>query len=134
MRYLFYLLMLLVFASCKEKSAIGKQLSGSDSLVINFNEPGTINIAKTVSTTEEKAIDKLARFVDSKKGKEYKCGYDGNLMFYKNGQLQGDVSFNYSGEGCRHFILMLNNELTSTAMGNEAADFLKSLAEGKDWY
>jgi hypothetical protein len=86
-----------------------------------------------VSTTEEKAIDKLARFVDGKDAEAYKCGYDGNLVFYKEGNLRADVSFN-TGEGCRHFILMLNGALTSTAMGNEAADFLKSLAEGKDWY
>lgn len=134
MRYFVFVVLLLMFVSCKERSAIGNQLSGSDSLVINFNEPGTINIAKTVNTTESKAIDKLARFVDGKEAGSYKCGYDGNLMFYKDGRLQADVSFNYSGEGCRHFILMLNGALTSTAMGNEAADFLKSLAEGKDWY
>jgi hypothetical protein len=28
----------------------------------------------------------------------------------------------------------VDGKLTSTAMSNEATDFLKSLAEGKDWY
>ncbi len=64
----------------------------------------------------------------------YKCGYDGNLMFYKEGKLMADVAFNYSGDGCHHFIQEINGTLTSTAMSNEAADFLKSLAEGKGWY
>ncbi len=120
--------------ACSGGSAVGKQLSGSDSLVINFNEPQTNSIAKTTYTTDAKAIKKLARFVDSKTTEAYKCGYDGNLMFYKKGQLAGDVSFNYSGEGCHHFIQDLAGVLTPTAMSNEAADFLRSMSEGKNWY
>lgn len=120
--------------SCSERSVIAKHLSGSDSLVINFNQPQSNNIAKTVNTTEGKAIEKLAGFVDSKTAEAYKCGYDGNLLFYKEGKLVSDVSFNYTGDGCHHFIQDINGELISTAMSNEAVDFLKSLAEGKDWY
>ncbi|MEO5948064.1 MAG: hypothetical protein ABIP79_14700 [Chitinophagaceae bacterium] len=126
--------LLLCFVSCSEKSATGKQLAGSDSLVINFNVPQTNNIAKTVTTTESKAIKKLAAFVDSKTAEAYKCGYDGNLLFYKEGKLSGDVSFNYSGDGCHHFIQEVNGDLSSTAMSNEASNFLKSLNQGKDWY
>ena len=134
MKLFLFVALLLCFVSCSEKSATGKQLAGCDSLVINFNELGTNNIAKTVTTTENKAIKKLAGFVDSKTAEAYKCGYDGNLLFYKKGKLAVDVSFNYSGDGCRHFIQEINGELSSTAMSNEAANFLKSLAEGKDWY
>ncbi len=122
-------------ASCGGSgSAISKQLSGSDSLVINFNTPQSNTIAKTMSTTDDKAIQKLIRFTDGKAGEAYKCGYDGNLMFYKKGNLVGDVSFNYSGDGCHHFIMSIKDELTSTTMSNEAADFLKSLGEGKGRY
>lgn len=134
MRFFFVLLLAMAYVSCKQSSTIGKQLSGSDSLQINFNEPGTNNLLKTVSTTETKAVNKLIHFVDSKSAEAYKCGYDGNLMFYKKGTLIGDVAFNYSGDGCHHFVQEIKGELTSTAMSNEAADFLKSLAEEKGWY
>ena len=120
--------------ACGPKSAVHKQLSGSDSLVINFNKPQTNEISKTVSTTEKKAINKLVHFIDDKPSTAYKCGYDGNLLFYKKGQLMGDVVFNFSGDGCHHFIQDINGTLTPTAMSNEAADFLKSLSEGKNWY
>ena len=120
--------------SCGNTSAISKQLSGSDSLVINFNVPQTSNIQNTLTTTEKTAIKKLANYVDSKTAEAYKCGYDGNLMFYKKGTLEGDVSFNYSGDSCHHFIMLLNGELTPITMSNEAADFLKSLSAGKTWY
>ncbi len=135
MRNLLFYSLLIIISSCTSSgSAVGDQLSGSDSLVINFNTPQSNTIAKTMNTTEDKAIKKLIRFTDGKAGEAYKCGYDGNLMFYKKGILVGDVSFNYSGDGCHHFIMLLDDKLTPTAMSNEAADFLKSLGEGKGWY
>ena len=135
MRDNFFLVAVIFLASCSHPgSAISKQLAGTDSLVINFNAPQTDSILSTVTTTEVKAIKKLTGFVDGKSSEAYKCGYDGNLLFYKKGILKGDVSFNYSGEGCRHFILEVNGKLNPTAMSNEAASFLKSLAEGKGWY
>ena len=125
----------LLFCSCGGPgSDISKQLSGSDSLVIHFNIPSTNTIDKTVTTTENTAIKKLSTYVDSKPAEAYKCGYDGNLLFFKNGILLGDVSFNYSSDGCHHFLLSIKDELTPTTMSNEAASFLKSLAEGKGWY
>ena len=123
-----------MFSACSHRSAIGKQLSGSDSLVVNFNTPGTNLIEKTLNSTEKKAIRELIGFVDGKAGQVHVCGYDGNLLFYKNGILTGDVSFNYSEDSCRHFMLMLNGQLTPVVMSNKAADFLKSLASGNNSY
>lgn len=135
MRNLLFYSLLIIISSCSSSgSAVSKQLSGSDSLVINFNTPQSNTIAKTLSTTEDKAIKKLIRFTDKKSSEAYKCGYDGNLMFYKKGILIGDVSFNYSGDGCHHFMMSIKDELTPTIMSNEAANFLKSLMEGKGWY
>jgi hypothetical protein len=120
--------------SCSSHSGIRKQLSGSDSLLVNFNTPNTDLIEKTVNTTEKNAINELIGFVDGKTSEAYKCGYDGNLMFYKKGILVGDVAFNYSGDSCRHFILELEGKLTPTVMSKKGADFLRSLSEGKGWY
>jgi hypothetical protein len=113
---------------------VNKQLSGSDSLVINFTVMPSDSVIKSVSTNDAKAIEKLSRFVDSKSSEEFKCGYNGHLLFYSKGKLLSNVSFNYADEGCYHFILATDGKLTSTAMSNEAADFLKSLEEGKNWY
>ena len=131
-RSVFIVFAITCLGSCSDR-ATDKKLSHSDSLVINFNAPQTIIIEKTVSTTEKKAIKKLARFVSGKPSEAYKCGYDGNMLFFEKGELTGDISFNYS-EACRHFITILGGKLTPTFMSNEAADFLKSLAEGKNWY
>ena len=135
MRSFFVPVVLVLLVSCSGGgSSISKQLAGSDSLVINFNSPGSNTIDKTVTTTDATAIKKIANYVNSKTTEAYKCGYDGNLLFYKKGILTGDVSFNYSGDGCQHFIMTVDDKLSPTSMSNEAADFLKSLAEGKEWY
>ena len=133
MRLIFFFIPILYLYSCSKPSAITRQLSGSDSIAINFNHTdGTIQ--KTVSATEPNAIKKLLQFVDSKPTTPYNCGYDGNILFFKNGKISGDISFNFTGVGCRHFIIELNGQLMATTLNNEAVDFLQSLREGKDWY
>ena len=134
MKIVLAIALLISFCACKPSSPTYKLLSTCDSLVINFNEPNSNILARTVTTTNPIAVEKLARFVDAKSTGFSKCGYDGNLMFYKEGILSSDVSFNFSGDGCHHFIMYLGNQLHATEMSNEAADFLKSLSEGKDWY
>jgi hypothetical protein len=115
-------------------STLSKKLHGSDSLVVSFNYPNTDSIIKTVSTTEHKAVRRLLQFVDSKQTEQYKCGYDGTMTFFIQGKLVLPVVFKYSEVGCRHFLFDAGNKLRSTTMSNEAADFLKSLADGRSWY
>ena|SRR5260221_10578251 len=130
---LFSLIILITIAGCKN-SAIEKKLSGADSLVITFNTPNSDSIVKTVSTTENNAINKVVDFIDNKPAKEFKCGYDGNLIFFSRGQVLLPVVFKYKEANCRHFIFELNGKLMSVKMNNEAADFLESLEEGKIYY
>jgi len=115
--------------SCGSKSAISKKLSGSDSLVITFNVPNSDSVIKTVSTTEKKAIRKLAGFMNGKKGEEAACGFDGNMIFYSKGEILLPVVFQYNEEGCRHFLFEMDNKVMNTKMSNEAVDFLKSLSD-----
>ena len=134
MKFLFSAAIIFSLISCGSKSVISKKLNGSDSLVINFTAPQSDSVIKSVTTTDNKAIDKLTRFVDDKEAEEFKCGYNGSLLFFSKGKLLSEVNFNYTEAGCSHFLLSIDSKLVSTVMSNEAADFLKSLAEGKEWY
>lgn len=119
--------------SCSNSS--NNPFSSSDSLAIQFKSIESGNATKTVGTRDEKAIRKMADFISGDPDKEYKCSYNGTLSFYTKGMLIGDVSFNYSVDGCHHFLQTHGGEaLKSTKMSNEAADFLKGLAEGKSSY
>ena len=133
MRFIFFATIVFFASSCSENSEVTKKLSGCDSLVINFFAPGSDMISKSVATADKKAINRVSEFVSAKETEAFKCGYSGSLHFYERGKMVSDVSFSYS-EGCRHFLLDVKGKLTSTTMSNEAADFLKGLAEGKDSY
>jgi hypothetical protein len=124
---------IIMTAGCKN-SAITKKLSACDSLVITFNAPNSDSIIKTVSTTENNAINKIIDFVDAKPAEEFKCGYDGNLIFFSKGQAILPVVFKYKEKDCCHFLFELDGKLVSTKINNEAADFLESLEQGKIFY
>jgi hypothetical protein len=124
----------LIFSSCGNQSAISKKLSGSDSLVITFNVPDSDSVLNIVNTTEKKAISKISGFLNSKATGQNQCGYDGNIIFYKDGQPLLPVVFKYSNDSCRHFLFELDNRVMSTKMSNEAGGLLKSLKEGRVWY
>jgi len=115
-------------------TAVTKKLSASDSLVITFNAPNSDSVTNMINTTEKKAIRKLATLLDGKKAAEYKCGFDGNMIFYSKGQVLMPVVFKYTEADCRHFVFEMDNKTMSSTMSAEAASLLKSLAEGKSWY
>ena len=133
MRITLFILISATLLACSH-SELHKKLSGSDSLVINFNLEGTDSVIKTVATTENNAINKLIGFVDSKAEKPLKCGYDGNLIFYSAGKAIMPVVFKYKGPDCRLFLYELNGLKKRTMMSQEAADFLESLEEGRNYY
>jgi hypothetical protein len=129
MKGIFCIATVVFLISCSN-SPLVNQLQCSDSLAIRFIKPGTDSVIKTVASTSSYAIKDLIRFADSEQTNQYKCGYDGNASFYKKGSLAGDITFNYSGDGCQHFLYLANGKLISTKMSYEAIDFLKALAAG----
>jgi hypothetical protein len=131
MKIIFLYTLLLILASCGGGSAISKKLAACDSLVITFNYGMSDSVIKTVSTTEKKALTKVAGFLAGKKTEEFKCGYDGNMVFYKKGEMLLPLVFKYTEEGCSHFLFDIDNKVMRTEMSHEAVDFLKSLVEGK---
>jgi hypothetical protein len=133
MRLFYFAFIVLIAARCKN-SAVAKKLSGSDSLVITFNEPNSDAVIKTVTTTENIAIKKVIDFIDTKPTEEFKCGYDGNLIFFSKEKALLPIVFKYKEANCRHFLFELDGKLVSTRISNEAADFLESLEQGKIFY
>lgn len=123
-----------LFSSCSSGSPVSKKLAGCDSLVITFNIPDSDSVIGRVSTTESSAIQKLTGFMNGKAMQPGKCRFNGNLAFFKAGQPLLVAIFGYADEKCRYFKYSLDGNTVNAAMGNEAADFLKSLETGKNWY
>jgi hypothetical protein len=127
MKHILIVASCILFISCGH-SPLVSQLQGSDSLAISFLKPGTDDVIKVVESNNPYAIKDLLRFADGEPSDEFKCGYDGKALFYKKGIPTGDITFNYSGDGCQHFLYMANGKLAATKMSNEAIDFFKALA------
>jgi hypothetical protein len=117
----------ILLISCSN-SPLVSHLEDSDSLVVKFSQRGDSLQTTATSTTETSAIQTMLQFTDGEKTELFKCGYDGNILFYKKGSLAADISFNFTGDGCRHFLHDVKGKLVATKMNNEAVDFLISLA------
>lgn len=136
-RKIFSLLCVLqLLLSCGgSNSPVRKKIKGCDSLVVTFNVRGTDSIINIVSTTDTRAIQKLARYLDGKATDKKDCGFDGNMQFFKAGTQVLPVVFSYSKTDCRFFTFdLLDNKVMRVELSNEAADFLKGLAENRDSY
>jgi hypothetical protein len=128
-----YLFAVLIIPSCNP-SAVKQSFSGADSVVIHFIEDKTGLITKTKDATEPKAIRRLIEFIDANETEQYKCGYDGKMIFFSKGEKIQEVDFKMKDESCNHFIFLLNGRLHSTRMSREAANFLNALEKGLPQY
>ncbi len=117
---------ILLLVSCSN-SPLVSHLEDSDNVVVQFKQRGSDTTLKKVTTTEAHAIQTLLQFADGEQTDQYKCISDGDILFYKKGVLAGDISFNFSVDGCHHFLQQVNGKPVATKMSNEAVDFLIAL-------
>ena len=129
MKHILCIASVLFLISCGH-SALVSHLEGSDSVAVVFKQPASGAVFKVVGTAEPYAIQDLLSYTGSKETAQFKCGYDGDILFYKKGIQSGEVYFNYTTDGCHHFLIIKNGKPTATEMSNEANDFLKALASG----
>jgi len=91
-------------------------------------------VTKTVQTTESNSMNRMIDFIDAKETEQFKCGYDGKMFFYHNGQEIQEVDFKMKNDSCNHFAFLLNGKLMKTKMNSEAVDFLDALEKGLPTY
>lgn len=133
MKSILFIALFLLLMSCSNKGDIA--VSSSDSLVIQYKSIPSGEVLKTVTTAEPNAIKKLAQFVEEGKSEEFKCGTQGSLIFFNKGTVKREVLFAFSKSGCQHFIWNDEHQVMhDVKMSNEAAAFLKGLAEGTNPY
>ena len=132
MRPTLFLICLFLFSCGAPKNETQIALSDADSMVINFNYPGTDSIQRTVSTTEGHAIDDLTGFLSGQKKTPSKCSLDGDLQFYQKGTLIGTIVFSYATDSCKQFVIVeQDGTFHSLSMSNKAKDLLSSLQQGR---
>lgn len=135
MRILLLLSSAFLISCSSPQSETTRSLSGADSLVINFNQPGTDSIERAMSTTEKKAIREISDLFSGQKKPATKCSLDGDLQFFQQGTLIGNIVFSYSVDSCREFILVeKDGSFNALPMSKKAADLFSAIREGRSWY
>jgi len=127
MKALLAILAVFVVSSCGH-SPLVSHLEGSDSVAIRFKQQSTGLVSKVVGTARPYAIQDLLTYTGSKETTKGNCGEDGDIIFFKKGIPAGHVSFNYTSDGCHHFMLNRNGKIIATEMNNQAVDLFKALA------
>lgn len=130
------LLLLTVFllASCTNETEEGLARAGAIAVVFYGSPGGSENILgpenKVVEATDKKAIRKLADFVSGKEGVKKNCTADGAIFFIYDKNTSVKADFHLLPD-CRYFTYTINGVPHTTAMTNEAADFLEALKRGQ---
>lgn len=117
----------LIIVSCSNSPLVA-HLENSDRVEVRFKHNSEDSTFKKVTTREAHAIQTILQFADGEHIDLGNCQSDGNIMFYRKDSLAGEISFNFSDDGCHHFLQQFNGKPVATKMNNEAADFLIALA------
>ncbi len=116
--------------SCKPSN---KELQGrlinSDSVAINyFRGDGKIDTVLSVKIIRDKQkIEQLAILIAEKSvDRNFKCGYDGSIHFFKINRVIQDIDFRMNEAGCMHFSFLLNGKQQATALSPGAKELITS--------
>lgn len=127
MKPILFFATVLLIVSCSN-SPLVSHLENSDRVVVQFKQRGADSTFKKVRTNEAHAIQTILQFADGEHIDQGNCLSDGNILFYRKDSLAGEISFNFSVDGCHHFLQQFNGKPVATKMSNEASDFLIALA------
>ena len=128
--YLPALFALCALMSCsRSNKAIQLRISDADSVAINyFKGDGTMDTVVAVKIIRDKQkIEKLADYVGKRSAKRnFKCGYDGSLHFFKMNQVVQDIDFRMNDADCMYFFFLQQGEFEATALSEDAKKLINS--------
>jgi hypothetical protein len=119
---------LVLISSCSKPTGIKEVVLSADSVAVSFFKgDGSIDpVLKVIMLRDRKDLEKLADDIESKQTKNFKCGYDGSLHFFKKDIVLKEVQFRMNDPECMHFSFLLDGKLYSTKLSADAKLFLES--------
>lgn len=123
---LFLPVIVLSLVSCGDsiKSGLEKQLTGTDSIKVYFFDEKSNSVEKVVTVTEKSGIDEIISSISDESSEQFKCGYNGQMEFYKGGDIILSPQFN-TGDGCEHYVFRFKDRMYHKAMTAEGKQFLE---------
>jgi hypothetical protein len=131
MKYgLYILIACCTFMACNHSNKeIKERVADSDSMAINyFRGDGTMDTVVAVKIVRDKQkIKQLAGFIAERSvERNYKCGYDGSLHFFKMNQVIQDIDFRMNEEECMYFSFMHQGKSHATVLSQAAKELITS--------
>lgn len=120
-KILYVALFILFLTGCGGGNPFDEVIENSTRIEISLYSKG-----KVVLTIEDKEqIKAFAKYIMPKYTKEYKCGYDGKVVFDTPGKKY-EAEFNLSDD-CKQIVCVIDDELISRKLTPEGLEFLRDL-------
>jgi len=124
-----------VLMACRHSNKeIIQRISVSDSLAINyFKGDGTMDTVVAVKIIRDKqTVNRLADLIGEQiVERNYKCGYDGSLHFFRMNQVIQDIDFRMNEAGCMYFTFLQKGKQQATRLSEEAKALITSLKNSR---
>ena len=121
----FILIVVLFLISCGDsiKSGLEKQLMGTDSIKVYFFDKKSNSVEKVVTVNEKSGVDEIISSISDESSEQFKCGYNGQMEFYKGGEIILSPQFN-TGDGCEHYVFRFKDRMYHKVMTKKGRDIL----------
>jgi hypothetical protein len=128
MKTVFGCLLFAVVMSCTNNTGGVKDIAaGATEMGVQIFNSGKDSSPVVYTIKDAKLVKQMAGYMDGEKTAEFKCGYDGNVVFFKKAEILFTADFKTNDVGCMHFSYMLNGALHTTVLSPEAQTFIQSL-------
>lgn len=131
MKYVLYLtgLILSISACSRVDEPLKERLIVADSVAVNFfSGDGSMDTVIGVKIMRDKnQVTNLATFIsDHKVKRDFDCGYDGSLHFFKLNKVVQDIYFRME-ENCMYFTFMQYGKQEASRLSPEARALIQSI-------
>ena len=127
--YLIIIMCCFLFASCGDsiESGLNKQIAETDSIKIYFFDEKTGATKNVVTVSDPAEINAIKSSITDESAESYKCGYSGQLEFYKADSIIFTPEFNFMEE-CPHYVFMFKKNIYRKVMSKEGRELLTEKA------
>lgn len=128
-RTLLLLLLIFIISGCGDsiKPGLDKEISGTDSIKIYFLSDIKNTPPKVVTLKEENGISNIIASITDEGTEQYKCGYSGQMEFYKMGKIIMSPEFNFE-QDCAHYVFRYKNQMYHKKMSTDGQKMLQQLS------
>ena len=131
MKYWFIIGAVLSVTACKQPNEpLKERIASADSVAVNYySGDGTMDtvVAVRIIRNKQQIADLAMHISEETVKRNFKCGLDGSLHFFKMNKVIQDVDFRMGDKDCMYFTFMQLGKLEATQLSPAAKTLIESL-------